>query len=631
MISLRFARLRKFTGALSVTIIGAICSPISAAAEPPSAPLAATPGKAARRSVPKKAAPEEIAPQPAGVPEFADALPTNVPASADLQLHPDGARKADALAAFTDALIAEDNADTEKSLAGYRKVLELDPGYAELAVKVAYELSRRNDVSAGIQVLKDCIKAAPKEPLPLIFLSQLYAKQLKKPDLALKSAEQALAVAPDNFASHLALYELHIAAGDPKKAEAVLERAVKAGSTDAKFWVQIGDLYTRLFLKEDGSCPPDQQEKMNAVYRRAAELAGDDTVILSRVGDYFVLSLQVKEAVPYYLKVVAAPQTDENPPLDNTRDKLARAFIVTQRRDEAISVLEQMAKDNPLRFATFELLGELYQQKGEYEKALHNFEHSLLLDASEPLNYLRLNNLLLFQRKRPARAVEIMKQARARFPDVPQITVNLARALSADKQHTAAMTTFAEALAEAENNHEEMLNFVFYFWYGAAAEQAGLTEKAAELLKQCIELDPNNAAEAYNYLGYMWADRGEHLDEAGDMIRKALEMEPDNPSYIDSLGWYHFKNGEYEKALKQLLRAAETIKQEDGVVFDHIADTYQAMGKTAEAMNYWQKALALSTDDKTQADKISEKIEAAKQKVTSKAPPKPEPAPVPAN
>ncbi len=627
-----------------MAIIGGLFAPVFAA---PEAPPAAVPIKAARRAASKKAQPENAAPQPVseGAPrEFADAFPTNVPAAPDLELRPDGARKADAIVAFADALIAEDNADTEKSLEGYRKVLELDPGYAELAVKVAYELSRRNDVSGGIQVLKDCIKAAPKEPMPLIFLSQLYSKQIKKPDLALKAAEQALAVAPDNFACYLAIYELQIAAGDSKKAEAVLEKAVKSGSTDAKFWIQIGDLYTRLFLKEDGSCQPDQQRKMNDVYRRAAELAGDDMTVVSRVGDYFILSQQVKEAIPYYQKVVAAPVPDKDPLLNSTRDKLARAFFVTQRRDEAIAVLEQMAKDDPVRFTTFEMLGELYQQKGEsekaggendkangdFEKALHNFEHSLLLNNGEPQNYVRLS-LMLMEAKKAGRAVEIMQRARVKFPDVPRVTMILGISLSKAKRHAEAMTAFAQAMAEAENSHEELLNDTFYFQYGAAAEQAGLTEKAAELLKQCIELNPGSSAEAYNYIGYMWADRGEHLDEAGDMIKKALEMDPDNASYLDSLGWFLFKKGEHEQALKQLLRAAESIKQEDAVVFDHLADTYQAMGKTAEAMSYWQKAVALSADDKEQADKIAEKLEAAKQKVTSKAPPKPEPAPTPAN
>ena len=628
MKSLRFAPPRKFAAALSLAIIGGIVCPVFAVADTNSSLSAASPAKDLRWAASRKAAPGGTPPPAAravAVEEFADALPTNVIGGADLQLRADGEKKADALVSFASALLAEDNADTEKSLAGYRKVLGLDPGYAELAVKVAYELSRRNDVSAGIQVLKDCIKAAPTEPMPLIFLSQLYSKQLKKPDLALKFAEQAMAVAPQNVASYLANFELHVA-NDPKKAEAVLEKAAKVASKDPKFWLQIGDLYTRLFLKEDGTSRPEDLQKMNVVYRRAGELAGDDSTVLSRIADYFVLSRQVKDSIPFYLQVVAAPPGEKDPPIMNTRDKLARAFIVTQQRDEAIAVLEQMAKDNPLRFATFELLGELYQQKGEFEKALHNFEHSLLLDTSEPQNYLRLS-ILLIETKKPEKAVEIMKRARAKFPDVPQITVNLAMALSAAKQHTAAMTAFAEALAQAESSHEELLNFFFYFQYGAAAEQAGLTDKAAELLKQSIELDPNNAAQAYNYLGYMWADRGEHLDEAGDMIKKALEMDPDNASYLDSLGWFHFKKAEYDQALKLLLRAAETIKEGDLTVFDHVADTYQAMGRIAEAMQYWQKAMALSADDKAQAGKISEKIEAAKQKVTSSAPPKAEPAP----
>ena len=619
MISLRSARLRKGVGAVVAALLVAV-----------SAAPAAPPAKPGRKAPVKRAEPVQIPVARALAPdEFADAYPTHVAAGQDLQLHPENARKGEALALFCQALLAEDDADTEKALARYRKVLELDPASADIAVKVALELARRNDVPGAIQVLKDTIKAAPKEVLPMILLSQLYAKQLKKPELALKYAEQALATEPQNSACYLAVFDLHLAASDPAKAEAVLDKGAKVGSNDGKFWAQLGKLYSRLYFKEDWSCLPEQQQKMNGIYRRAAELAGDDPSILSEVGDYFVLSKQVKEAIPYYLKVIASPQAEKDLLLSNTRQKLARAFIVNQQRDEAIEVLEKMAKEDPMRFDTYELLGELFEQKGEFDKALRNYEHSLLLDASQPQNYLRLTFLLL-QMKKAEKAVEIMKQARKRFPDIPQITKNLAVTLSQAKRHTDAMTTFAEAMAEAENNHDDLLNYEFYFQYGAAAEQAGLTEKAAELLKQSIELEPNNAAQAYNYLGYMWADRGENLDEATEMIKKALELDPDNGAFIDSLGWLYFKKGEYEKALKELQRAAEVIKPEDAVVFDHLADTYQALSKTAEALNLWQKALALSADDKEQADKISGKIEAAKQKVTSGPPPAPpKPAPVP--
>jgi len=580
-------------------------------------------GKSAARKAPGKApgVPEFNAPAPGMRPphEFADAFPSPPhPVPPDLLLKKEDEKKADAFVAFSQGLVAEDNADQDKMLAAYRKALELDPTYAELAVKVAYELARRNDPSSGIQVMKDTIKAAPKEPLPYIYLSQLYSKNLNKPDLALKYAEQALALAPDNFAAHLAIYELYLGSGQTKKAELVLERAAKSERAEAKYWIQLGDLYTRLYLKEDGSAEPAQLQKMNAVYRKAAELAAKDAVVLTKVGDYFVLSKQVKEAIPYYLAILALPPGPNDAPLNNVRDKLARSLLIAGQRDEAIGHLEDIVKDSPLRFETYELLGELYEQKGDLDKALANYEHSLLLDASEPKNHLRLAELLL-RAKRYDRAVEIMQSARKKFTDVPYITYSLAISLSQAKRHPEAMAAFSDAQTEAEASREEMLNAGFYFTYGAAAEQAQLYDKAAQLLKQSLELEPNNA-QTLNYLGYMWVDRGEYLDEAGEMIKKAVSMEPEKGEYLDSLGWYYYKKGEPERALTELLRAQENIlreeKKDDAIVLEHIGDTYGKLGKNSDALNYWQKSLALDPDNK----KVAEKIEVTKQKVTSGAP-----------
>ena len=566
--------------------------------------------KSPAKSAPSKAAAPAAAAQPA---EFADAWPSEPrPTPPDLLLPKEGERKAEALAAFAQALVADDAADTDKALAGYRRALEFDPSYAELAVKVAYDLAKRGDVSAGIQVLKDSIKAAPKEPLPLIYLSQLYSKHLKKHDLALRYAEQALALAPDNFACYLALYELHVATGQQKKAEQIVERAEKANSTDPMHWAQLGDLYTRLYLKEDGTSAPEHLQKMNAIYRKAADLGKNHASVLAKVGDYFVLSQQVSEAIPLYVAALNAKSQPGDPPAAKVREKLAQAYLVNQQRDLAIATFEQLVKDNPLSRDTYETLGELYENAGNFEKALANFEHSLLLESDQPQNYLRVADMQL-RTKRAEKAVETLRAARSRFPDVPQFSVSFAVALSQAKRHTDAMTAFAEAQAEAENHHEELLTPSFYFQYGAAAEQAGLIERAAELFERCIALDPGNAAQAYNYLGYMWVERGENLEKAGEMIKKAVEMEPDNGAYLDSLGWFYFKKGEPEKALKELLRAADNIKSEDAVVYDHIGDTYLALGRPAEALGYWQKAIALEHDNK----KIADKIEAAKQKVTS--------------
>ncbi|EDY16859.1 Tetratricopeptide TPR_2 repeat protein [Chthoniobacter flavus Ellin428] len=555
--------------------------------------------------------------------DFADAFPSAPhPVAPDLLLKKDDERKAEALAAFSQGLLAEDNADQEKMIDAYKKTLALDPTYAELAVKLAYELSRRNDPTGGVQILKDTIKAAPKEAVPYIYLSQLYAKDLNKPDIGLKYAEQALALAPDNFAAYLAVYEIDMATGQSKKAEQLLDRAAKSEHGDAKYWVQLGDLCTRLYLKEDGSSEPAQLQKMNAIYRKAANLAKEDATTLTKVGDYFVLSKQTKDAIPYYRQILDNPQNAGDVPLNNVRDKLARCYLVVGQRNDAVKYLEDIIKDSPLRFETYELLGELYEANDDLEKALANYEHSLLLDASEPRNHLRLAELLM-RAKRYDRAVEIMQAARKKFPDMPSITLSLALALSQAKRHPEAMAAFSDAQAEAEVSREEMLNAQFYLLYGEAAEQAGLIEKAAELIKQSLEMEPNSA-EACNYLGYMWVDRGEHLDEAGDLIKKALSLDPDKGEYLDSLGWYYFKKGEPERALTELLRAQESIlretKKDDATVLEHIGDTYSKLGKTAEALNYWQKSLTLEENKK-----VSEKIENAKQKVTSGTPPLPAP------
>ena len=602
-------------------------APKAPAKEPAAAtPVRRAPAKPAATELPPLSAP--IAPAAKGAPEFADAFPSPVrPTAPDLVLNAQDEKKAEAFAAFAQGFVAEENSDQEKMLESYRKALDLDPGNPELAVKVAYELARRNDPSAAIQVLKDAIKAAPKEPLPCIYLSQLYAKNLNKPDLAIKYAEQAFALAPENFAALQSVYELYAANGQEKKAGEILDRATKSASTAPKYWAQLGELEQRLWLKEDGAAEPAQLQRMNAAFRRSAELGKGDAQILTKAADYFVLSKQVKEAIPFYLAILNLKQDSDDPPLNNVRDKLARSFLVTDQRDEAIRQLEDIVKDSPLRFETYELLGELYLQKAEMkspdgkvndadpnlEKALTNFEHSLMLDSGDPASHERLG-LLLLRTKHYDRAIDILQAARKKHAERPALSYILGVALSQAKRHNEALAAFSDAQALAETSREDLLNAEFYFSYGAAAEQAGLFDKAAELLKRSIELDANNA-QSYNYLGYMWADRNEHLDEAGELIGKALALEPDKGEYLDSLGWYYFRKGDFDRALKELLHAQENVlletRKDDATVLDHIGEAYLKLGKTAEALSAWQKSLALE-DNK----KVAEKIEAAKQKLT---------------
>jgi tetratricopeptide (TPR) repeat protein len=95
-----------------------------------------------------------------------------------------------------------------------------------------------------------------------------------------------------------------------------------------------------------------------------------------------------------------------------------------------------------------------------------------------------------------------------------------------------------------------------------------------------------------------------NLDEAEAMIKRALESEPNNASYLDSLGWVEFRKGKFDQALSDLLRAAKAVERDDPVVFEHIGDTYLKLNRVPEALDAWQKALALDPKNKTLADKI---------------------------
>jgi tetratricopeptide (TPR) repeat protein len=340
--------------------------------------------------------------------------------------------------------------------------------------------------------------------------------------------------------------------------------------------------------------------------KKAAEFAGTDGNVYAKIADDYVLIDQVASAIPFYLRTLELNKDNAD-----VRYKLAQSFLKTGQRDQAIRSLEEMLKANPLKFEIYEFLARLYEEAGNKARALANYEQALLLAPNQPENYLHTAGVEL-ELKQYDRAISTLEEARHRFP-IPQITYSLAIALSTAKRYAEALPIFEAALQDAESSEEELLDGSFYFNYGATAEQAGLVEKAATLLKKSIELDPSKAAQAYNYLGFMWVDRNINLDEAGLMIKKALEIEPDNGAYLDSLGWFYFKKNDFNRALSELLHAADLINPPDPVVYEHIGDTYRSLNNSPQALSYWQKALTLDPQNQS----LTAKIDQAKSKMTA--------------
>ncbi|NOX82528.1 MAG: tetratricopeptide repeat protein, partial [Alphaproteobacteria bacterium] len=125
-------------------------------------------------------------------------------------------------------------------------------------------------------------------------------------------------------------------------------------------------------------------------------------------------------------------------------------------------------------------------------------------------------------------------------------------------------------------------------------------------LKRAVALAPEEAI-ALNYLGYSWAERGENLDEAFDLIEKAVVLDPNSGAIIDSLGWANYQRGHYKVAVGHLEQAA-SLEPGDPTVTDHLGDVYWRLGRKIEAGYQWRRVLELEPDDALRAS-VEKKLE----------------------
>ena len=125
---------------------------------------------------------------------------------------------------------------------------------------------------------------------------------------------------------------------------------------------------------------------------------------------------------------------------------------------------------------------------------------------------------------------------------------------------------------------------------------------------------------ALNYLGYMLADQNTKLDEAFGYIKRALDIDPTNGAYLDSIGWAYFRLGKYELAEENLVKASQKINT-DPTVHDHLGDLYQKTGRLKLAATHWERALVewnrtiAAEVDQTDIARVQKKLDSAKVKL----------------
>jgi tetratricopeptide (TPR) repeat protein len=554
----------------------------------------ANPSVSSSSSVPisTSAAPEPQAPARL---IFADPFPSpyQKPES-DLLLNGTSELQAQAMEWFVLGSVLEDRGEAASALEFYKRSLGRDPSHISLALRVASALGQGQQYAEALQLLKDTATAAPSDPSPLVEVARIYLNGLRQPDNALTYAEKAYRLAPHQFQPLAILVEVCSTAKLTQKLEDLLKRTETTPVSQTQYWLSAGDLFRNAFSLRSNQLTRPILERINGLFRKAIDQSPLDSKAFERCADHFTLTRQFPEASAFYEQAhrlfKSANRQASSPQICQ---KWAKSLLLNEQVEPCLEVLENLIREQPSLASAREFAGELYLQQGQLIAALGHLSLALESDPSDLADHLRVAQLQL-RLKRYPETVATARRAQKLFPDSPNLSMLLAISLSEMRQMPEAVRAFEAAERQYQTHDREGLNASFYMTFGAAAERAGLLEKASALLQKSIALDPDNAAEPLNYLGYLWVDRNQNLEEAGQLIRKALQLRPNQPAYLDSLGWWHFRRGEYAEAEKRLRQALETIRREEAAeVYDHLGEVLEKLNRPAEALAAWEAALEI--------------------------------------
>jgi tetratricopeptide (TPR) repeat protein len=304
----------------------------------------------------------------------------------------------------------------------------------------------------------------------------------------------------------------------------------------------------------------------------------------------------------------------------------------------------------------YQQLGMLYRDTQNFQAAVYTFQELGHLGDEED----RRSRLLVMDTYRQARdlpkALQVGKEALLKYPDDSSIRSSLAMMLGEAQQPDEAIKLLQVGLKGSAGNRETYLNYAQIYershrfteaeaaarkaealavqpadnelaWLilGAIFERQKQYDKAEEQFKKVIDVNPKNSM-VLNYYGYMLADRGIRLDEARDLIQRALDLEPYNGAFLDSLGWAYYKQNKLDQAELTLRKAIER-ESHDPTIREHLGDVLAKQGRMELAVVEWEKALnewhrSLPAD--LEEDKVAEvekKLSQYKHRVAQKTPP----------
>jgi tetratricopeptide (TPR) repeat protein len=516
------------------------------------------------------------------------------------RLSPDALQhRADAYAYFGVAISKEFDEAIPEAKTNYLMAALADPLNEDLILDISLRFLQLKDATNAHIILTNAA-ADPKASADILAQFGRVEYILGNTNVAVQANRSAINKAPKLMAPYRNLAQIYYQQSQYDEGIKALDQAAKQTDVDPEFLIDLGQLY----MVYMGS-PSEKSAKPKAVeaFKRAASMEITNLYMLQTLADSLTLVGETEKAADIYQKLLT-----KHLPIPGLRERLADIYISNREREKAAEQLQSILKDRPTHPQANFMMGRIALEDNKTEDAIKYFKNTITTAPDFQPAYYMLG-IALLNGKDPKAALDTLGQAHNRFK--PNFTIEFYTALAygqlKDYTNVIVHLTAAEVVALSSDDTNRLDDY-FYFQLGAAYERTGNFADSEKNFLKCLAQEPTNA-EALNYLGYMYAEKGTNLTVAREMIEKALAQEPKNGAFLDSLGWVYYQMGNKSEALKYILQAVENTKEPDATLLDHLGDCYSGMKENAKARDAYRKALAIEPSDaiRKKLDAIPEK------------------------
>ena len=396
---------------------------------------------------------------------------------------------------------------------------------------------------------------------------------------AVAAYKQALTLAPESAELRAELAGLYARQDRAVEAIDAAEEAIKKDPDNREANRILGSIYAtlaeqRLKLRP-GDDPALYVPRAIAALERA-RAQGPDTPLDLMLGRLYLQTKSYDKALALLRRVQF-----EQPGSTELATMIATAEEGAGRTAEAVETLRAAVEENPKFFRGLVMLAELSEKQGEWVSAADAYARAQALNPRVDLASRRAAALI--NAGKAAEARDLLQPGAAK-PDAEPMVLYLYAAALRQTGDLAGSETAARRLRAAAPNDPRGL-----YVLAQVLEARKDFEGAERALREILQRDGEDAT-ALNYLGYMLAERGQRLDEAVDLVQRALKLEPGNPSFLDSLGWAYYQQGKLDLADQPLTEAASKLPN-NSVIQDHLGDLRFKQRRFSDATAAWQRAL----------------------------------------